>query len=332
MRSDRDGSAGAEAPPEATPKAVRAAKAPGSPGSAASGPASAAALLGARAVRELAAALGVNPTKTLGQNFVVDANTIRRIVARAGVGSDDVVLEIGPGLGSLTLALLAAARRVVAIELDPVLAAALPTTVERFAPELVDRLDVVTGDALRVDTLPGAAPPTLLVSNLPYNVAVPVLLRWLELLPSLRGAVVMVQLEVAQRLAAAPGTRVYGVPSAKLAWYGPARLAGTVPPTVFWPQPRVASGLVSWERGSSPSPAGAAEAPTWRERVFAVVDAAFAQRRKTLRTALAGLAGGPDAAADALRRAGVDPRMRGEQLDITALAAVAAALPPRVTP
>lgn len=350
MRSDRDRSAGADAPfadasVEATlPPVTRALDQRGRPsppcppdrpsptdppdppdplGRPESG------LLGARAVRELAADLGVAPTKQLGQNFVVDANTIRRIVARAGVDADDVVLEIGPGLGSLTLALLPVARRVVAVEVDPVLAAALPATVERFAPHVADRFEIVTGDALRVDVLPGdAGPPTILVANLPYNIAVPVLLRWIELAPTLRSALVMVQLEVAQRLTAAPGSRVYGVPSAKLAWYGSARLAGTVPPTVFWPQPRVGSGLVAWERRGAPP----ARVDVDRTAVFAVIDAAFAQRRKTLRTALAGLAGSPDAAEQALRRAGVDPGARGEQLDITALAAVAAALPPRVTP
>lgn len=347
MRSARDWSAGADAPfagasVEATlpaagvsdPPATGVSDPPATAGpasspSGASDPPAAGtpnlpdvSLLGARAVRELAAALGVAPTKQLGQNFVVDANTIRRIVARAGVGPDDVVLEIGPGLGSLTLALLAVARRVVAVEVDPVLARALPATVARYAPRLADRLEVVTGDALRVGALPGD-PPTLLVANLPYNIAVPVLLRWIELAPSLRAALVMAQLEVAQRLTAAPGSRVYGVPSAKLAWYGTARLAGTVPPTVFWPQPRVGSGLVAWERRPPPP-----ERPhVARDRVFEVVDAAFAQRRKTLRAALAGLAGGPDAAADALRRAGVDPGARGERLDITTLAAVAAALP-----
>lgn len=322
MRSDRDGSGGVECEPGGGASADVTECGEG------------AVLLGPKAVRALAASLGVAPTKSLGQNFVVDANTIRRVVARAGVRPTDVVLEVGPGLGSLTLALLPAARRVVALEVDPRLAAALPATVERFAPRLAERLEVVTADALRVESLPGD-PPTLLVANLPYNIAVPVLLRWLDLLPSLRAAVVMVQLEVAQRLVAAPGSRVYGAPSAKLAWYGPARLAGTVPPTVFWPQPRVGSGLVAWERGPAPSVAHAAVAggvPVAKDAVFAVVDAAFAQRRKTLRSALAGLAGGPDAAAEALRRAGVDPGARGEQLGIAALAAVAAALAPRVTP
>ncbi len=281
------------------------------------------ALLGGRAVRELADTLGVAPTKARGQNFVVDGNTIRRIVARAGLVPDDVVLEVGPGLGSLTLALLPAVRRVVALEIEPALADALPTTVDRYAPQLADRLQVVTGDALRVSDLPGE-PPTAFVANLPYNVAVPVMLRWLALLPSLRRGLVMVQLEVAQRLAAAPGSRVYGAPSVKLAWYGAARLVGTVSPTVFWPQPRVGSGLVAWEHRPAP------EVNVSREAVFAVVDAAFSQRRKTLRGALAGLAGGPEAAAQALQAAGVDPGSRGEQLDIVAYAAVAQALAHRV--
>jgi 16S rRNA (adenine1518-N6/adenine1519-N6)-dimethyltransferase len=289
------------------------------------------ALLGPRAVRELAAALGVNPTKGLGQNFVVDANTIRRILTLSGVGPDDVVLEVGPGLGSLTLGLVATAEQVVVVEIDPVLAAALPATVDRFAPAARDRLLVVTADALRVTELPGD-PPTQLVANLPYNVAVPVLLELIGRLPSLRAALVMVQLEVAQRLAAPPGSKVYGAPSAKLAWYGTARLAGTVPPTVFWPQPRVGSGLVAWRRHPEPPGGPAAGGGPEREAVFAVIDAAFAQRRKTLRAALAQLAGGVDAAAAALARAGVDPGSRGEQLDVGAFAAVAAALAPRVRP
>ena len=276
------------------------------------------ALLGAAAVRELASALGVRPTKTLGQNFVVDANTVRRIVRTAEVTADDVVVEVGPGLGSLTLGLLAAARRVVAVEIDPVLAGALPQTVADRAPTLADRLEVVRADALRVDVLPGE-PPTALVANLPYNVAVPVLLHLLQRFPTLDRGLVMVQAEVADRLAAEPGSRTYGVPSVKLRWYADVRRAGAVGRTVFWPEPRVESGLVAFHRRTPP--AGAAS----RAEVFAVVDAAFAQRRKTLRAALAGWAGSPAAAEAVLRAAGVDPSARGEALAVEDFARIAAA-------
>jgi len=275
-------------------------------------------LLGAGAVRELAARLGVRPTKTWGQNFVVDANTVRRIVRVAAVTTDDVVVEVGPGLGSLTLALLPASARVVAVEVDPVLAAALPETVRAHAPALADRLEVVTADALAVTDLPGA-PPTALVANLPYNVSVPVVLRFLERFTSIRRILVMVQLEVAERLAAGPGSKVYGVPSVKAAWFAQVRLAGQVSRSVFWPVPNVDSGLVALERRDPP----VTEAS--REEVFACIDAAFAQRRKTLRAALAGWAGSADEAERALRAVGIDPRTRGEQLDVAAFAALAQA-------
>ncbi len=274
------------------------------------------ALLGAAAVRELAARLGIRPTKAWGQNFVVDANTVRRIVRVAEVGPADSVVEVGPGLGSLTLALLPAAGHVTAVEIDPVLAAALPGTVTERAPGLAGRLTVVTADALALHTLPGP-PPTALVANLPYNVSVPVVLTLLQRFPSIERALVMVQLEVAERLAAAPGSRTYGVPSVKAAWYAGVRLAGTVPRGVFWPVPNVDSGLVSLVR-RDPPPTTAT-----REEVFACVDAAFAQRRKTLRAALASWAGSPARAEEILRAAGVDPRARGEQLDVAAFAAVA---------
>lgn len=277
-----------------------------------------AALLGAGEIRSLAERLGVRPTKQWGQNFVVDGNTVRRIVRVSGVDADDVVVEVGPGLGSLTLALLPAVRRVVAVEVDPVLAAALPATVAAHAPGLADRLEVVAADALGVTELPGPS-PTALVANLPYNISVPVVLSLLERFPSLRSVLVMVQLEVAERLAASPGSKVYGVPSVKAAWYADVRLAGTVPRSVFWPVPNVDSGLVSLVRRDPPvTSAGRAE-------VFRVVDAAFAQRRKTLRAALAGWAGSPAAAENALVAAGVDPRTRGEQLDVAAFARIAAA-------
>jgi 16S rRNA (adenine1518-N6/adenine1519-N6)-dimethyltransferase len=281
-------------------------------------------LLGPADVRTLAAALGIRPTKQLGQNFVIDANTVRRIVRTAEVRPDDVVLEVGPGLGSLTLALLGAARAVTAIEIDPVLAAALPATVAARFPAAAQRLTVLTADALRIDGLPGD-PPTALVANLPYNVAVPVLLHLLEHFPSIERTLVMVQSEVADRLAAGPGSRTYGVPSAKAAWYAEVRRAGAIGRTVFWPAPNVDSGLVALHRRAAPAvPVPGGPGPVSREQVFAVVDAAFAQRRKTLRAALAGWAGSPVASEAVLRAAGVDPRARGEALDIEAFARIAA--------
>ncbi|TYK49357.1 16S rRNA (adenine(1518)-N(6)/adenine(1519)-N(6))-dimethyltransferase RsmA [Actinomadura decatromicini] len=273
-------------------------------------------LLGPADVRELAARLGIRPTKTLGQNFVIDANTVRRIVRAASLDPGDVVVEVGPGLGSLTLALLPEARRVVAVEIDAALAAELPGTVAARAPDLAGRLEVVHADAMRVDGVPGPE-PTALVANLPYNVAVPVVLHLLAVLPSLRTALVMVQAEVADRMVASPGGRIYGVPSVKLAWYGEARRAGAVGRAVFWPAPNVDSGLVAFTR-REPPPTKAS-----RAEVFAVVDAAFAQRRKTLRAALAGWAGSPAAAEEAVRAAGVDPRARGEALDVAAFARIA---------
>jgi 16S rRNA (adenine1518-N6/adenine1519-N6)-dimethyltransferase len=275
-------------------------------------------LLGPTEIRELAARLGVQPSKRLGQNFVVDAGTVTRITALAGVGPQDVVLEVGPGFGSLTLPLLDAARRVIAIEVDPVLAAQLPLTVEQRAPGLAGRLDVVAADAARVASLPGE-PPTALVANLPYNVAVPVVLHLLATVTSLEHGLVMVQAEVADRMCAPPGSRVYGVPSAKLAWFGQARKAGSVSRGVFWPVPRVDSGLVSLIRDPP------READVGREAVFAVIDAAFSQRRKTLRSALAQWAGSPAAAQEVLMAAGVDSALRGEALGIAEFIRIAAA-------
>jgi 16S rRNA (adenine1518-N6/adenine1519-N6)-dimethyltransferase len=272
-------------------------------------------LLGPADIRTLAADLGLRPTKTLGQNFVIDANTVRRIVRDADVDAGDVVLEVGPGLGSLTLGLLPAASRVVAVEVDEVLARRLPATVAERAPDLADRLEIVRADALRVTGLPGP-PPTALVANLPYNVAVPVVLHLLSTFPSLRHGLVMVQAEVADRLTAGPGGKVYGVPSVKMAWYAQTRRAGNVGRAVFWPAPNVDSGLVSFTRRESPSGVPRAE-------VFAVIDAAFAQRRKTLRAALAGWAGSPAAAEETLRAADVDPRARGEALDVAAFTRIA---------
>jgi len=276
-------------------------------------------LLTAGDVRALAARLGLRPTKALGQNFVIDPNTVRRIVRTAGVRPDDVVVEVGPGLGSLTLGLLAVAQRVVAVEIDPLLAAELPATVAARLPDRADRFQVLVQDALRLTELPGP-PPTAFVANLPYNVAVPVLLRLLEQLPSLRTGLVMVQAEVADRLVAGPGSKTYGVPSVKAAWHADVRRAGSVGRTVFWPAPHVDSGLVAFTRREPPAGDRAA--------TFAVVDAAFAQRRKTLRAALSGWAGSPAEAERRLLAAGLDPGARGEQLDVAQFARLAGVASP----
>jgi 16S rRNA (adenine1518-N6/adenine1519-N6)-dimethyltransferase len=271
-------------------------------------------------VRELAGRLGVRPSKRLGQNFVVEPGTVRRIATLATLEPHDVVLEVGPGLGSLTLALLeAGAGQVVAVEIDPVLAAELPRTVAARAPRLADRVAVVAADALHIegDDLPAA--PAVLVANLPYNVAVPVLLHLLAVLPSLRRGLVMVQAEVADRMCAPPGSRVYGTPSVKLAWFAAARPAGPVPRSVFWPVPNVDSRLVAFTRRDPP------DTTATREEVFAVVDAAFRQRRKTLRAALSGWAGSPPEAERLLRAARIDPGTRGESLDVAQFARLAAA-------
>jgi 16S rRNA (adenine1518-N6/adenine1519-N6)-dimethyltransferase len=273
-------------------------------------------LLGPADVRSLAVSLGIRPTKQRGQNFVIDANTVRRIVRAAELRPDDVVVEVGPGLGSLTLALLDQVRRVVAIEVDPVLAAALPGTVAEHAPAQADRLEVIAADALRLTYVPGPA-PTALVANLPYNVSVPVLLHLMALLPTLRHGLVMVQSEVADRLTAGPGSRVYGVPSVKAAWFAEVRRAGAVGRNVFWPAPNVDSGLVAWRHRIPPA------VSVSRQQVFAVVDAAFAQRRKTLRSTLKAIAGSAAAAEAALGRAGVDPQARGEQLSVGDFARIA---------
>nr|WSX79107.1 16S rRNA (adenine(1518)-N(6)/adenine(1519)-N(6))-dimethyltransferase RsmA [Streptomyces sp. NBC_00899] len=274
------------------------------------------ALLGPADVRELAAALGVRPTKQRGQNFVIDANTVRRIVRTAGVRPDDTVVEVGPGLGSLTLALLEAAAHVTAIEIDDVLAAALPATVAARLPARAERFDLVHSDAMAVTELPGPQ-PTALVANLPYNVAVPVLLHMLATFPGIERTLVMVQSEVADRLAAGPGNKVYGVPSVKANWYADVKRAGAIGRSVFWPAPNVDSGLVALVRRDPPRTTAS------RQEVFAVVDAAFAQRRKTLRAALAGWAGSAAAAEAALVAAGVSPQARGEALTVEEFAAVA---------
>jgi len=279
-------------------------------------------LLGPAEVRELATRLGIRPTKQRGQNFVIDANTVRRIVREAGVAQDEVVVEVGPGLGSLTLALLEAGAEVTAIEVDPLLAQALPATIETYAPGHAGRLRVVPADALSVAEVPGP-PPQALVANLPYNVSVPVLLHLMALLPSLRHGLVMVQAEVADRLAARPGSKTYGVPSAKAAWFADVRRAGAIGRTVFWPAPNVDSGLVAWTRREPPTDR------VTRQQVFAVIDAAFAQRRKVLRGALRSLAGGSEEAEAALRSAGIDPLTRGEALGIDEFVAIAIALDER---
>ncbi|MFI0774707.1 16S rRNA (adenine(1518)-N(6)/adenine(1519)-N(6))-dimethyltransferase RsmA [Streptomyces sp. NPDC021212] len=275
------------------------------------------ALLGPADIRDLAARLGVRPTKQRGQNFVIDANTVRRIVRTAEVRPDDVVVEVGPGLGSLTLALLEAADRVTAVEIDAVLADALPGTVAARLPGRADRFALVHSDALHLTDLPGPA-PTALVANLPYNVAVPVLLHMLARFPTIERTLVMVQSEVADRLAAPPGSKVYGVPSVKAAWYAHVKRAGAIGRNVFWPAPNVDSGLVSLVRRAEPLPTTAS-----RDEVFRVVDAAFAQRRKTLRAALSGWAGSAAAAEAALIAAGVSPQARGESLTVEDFAAIA---------
>ena len=274
-------------------------------------------LLGPAEIRELAARLGVRPTKQWGQNFVFDKGTVRKIVRVAEVGPDDVVLEVGPGLGSLTLALLPEVRHVTAVEIDPTLAEQLPQTVRSRAPLLADRLSVLQTDALRVSELPDPQ-PTALVANLPYNVAVPVVLHLLATVPTLETVLVMVQLEVAERLAARPGGKIYGVPSVKAAWYAEVSGAGRVGRNVFWPAPNVDSGLVRMTRREPPTTTAT------RQEVFAVVDAAFAQRRKTLRAALSGWAGSGAHAEEILRAAGVDPQARGEVLGVEEFARIAA--------
>lgn len=278
-------------------------------------PGSEARLLGAAAIRELAEELGVHPAKRWGQNFVVDANTVRRIVRVAEVHSDTVVIEVGPGLGSLTLGLLETGARVLAVEIDETLADALPSTAAEYLPGSQERLTVVPGDAMQLTELPVA--PDAFVANLPYNVAVPVLLHLLAQFPSLASGLVMVQLEVAQRLAAPPGSRTYGIPSVKAAWFAEVTQQGRVSRSVFWPVPNVDSGLVQFRRRAQPATTAT------RDEVFACIDAAFAQRRKSLRSALARWAGGADAAEAALRSAGVDPSLRGERLDIVQFAAIA---------
>lgn len=272
-------------------------------------------LLGATEIRALAASLNATPTKKLGQNFVIDPNTVRRIVTQAHVSAKDVVVEIGPGLGSLTLALLPNVAKVLAVEIDPVLASALPSTVALHAPNLKDNLTVINADAMRITELPEN--PTHLVANLPYNVSVPVVLHFLETFPSLQEILVMVQAEVADRMAAGPGSKIYGVPSVKMAWYGEVTKAGSVGRNVFWPAPNVDSGLVRLVRMKREFE------PELRELTFTIVDAAFGQRRKTLRTALGSVLGAPQRVESILRDAGIDSGLRGEQLALRDFVAIA---------
>ena len=275
-------------------------------------------LLGAAQIRELAAQLDLKPSKSLGQNFVIDSNVCTKIVRTAGVTSDDIALEIGPGLGSLTLAMLDVAKSVIAVEIDPRLAQQLPMTVAQHF-EHPENLTVINKDALAVSELPVA--PTVLVANLPYNVSVPVLLHLLEKFPTLRTGVVMVQAEVADRLAAKPGRKEYGIPSVKAAWWADVKNVGTVSRSIFWPAPNVDSKLVGFTRRET---AGSEES---RAKVFTIIDAAFAQRRKMLRSALSSLYGSSSAAEAILIKAGIDPTLRGEALQVESFRKIAAVAP-----
>jgi 16S rRNA (adenine1518-N6/adenine1519-N6)-dimethyltransferase len=275
-------------------------------------------LLGAAQIRELAAQLDLKPSKSLGQNFVIDSNVCTKIVRTAGVTSEDIALEIGPGLGSLTLAMLEVAKAVIAVEIDPRLATQLPITVTAHFDH-PENLTVINMDALAVKELPVA--PTVLVANLPYNVSVPVLLHLLEKFPSIRTGVVMVQAEVADRLAAKPGGKEYGIPSVKAAWWADVKNVGTVSRSIFWPAPNVDSKLVGFTRRET---AGSEES---RAKVFTIIDAAFAQRRKMLRSALSSLYGSSSAAEAILMKAGIDPTLRGEALEIQSFCKIAAVAP-----
>jgi 16S rRNA (adenine1518-N6/adenine1519-N6)-dimethyltransferase len=275
-------------------------------------------LLGAAQIRELAAQLDLKPSKSLGQNFVIDSNVCTKIVRTAGVTSDDIALEIGPGLGSLTLAMLEIAKSVVAVEIDSRLAQQLPITVAQHF-EHPENLTVINKDALAVNELP--VEPTVLVANLPYNVSVPVLLHLLEKFPTLRTGVVMVQAEVADRLAAKPGGKEYGIPSVKAAWWADVKNVGTVSRSIFWPAPNVDSKLVGFTRRET---AGIEES---RAKVFTIIDAAFAQRRKMLRSALSSLYGSSSAAEAILIKAGIDPTLRGEALQVESFCKIAAVAP-----
>ncbi|RFA09844.1 16S rRNA (adenine(1518)-N(6)/adenine(1519)-N(6))-dimethyltransferase [Subtercola boreus] len=266
-----------------------------------------AALLGPAEIRDLAELLNLTPTKKLGQNFVIDGNSVRRIVRIAGVQPGETVVEVGPGLGSLTLGILEVGAEVIAVEIDKRLAEQLPLTVGLLQPDA--RLTVIRDDAMRIMSLPGA--PTRLVANLPYNVSVPVLLHFLEHFWSIQSGVVMVQAEVGHRIAADPGSKVYGSPSVKASWYGTWRTAGQVSRQVFWPVPNVDSVLVAFERSST-----SLASEELRLATFELVDAAFQQRRKMLRQSLSSVFGSSATAAQVIESAGQDPTARGEALTV----------------
>jgi 16S rRNA (adenine1518-N6/adenine1519-N6)-dimethyltransferase len=274
-------------------------------------------LLGAAQIRELAKRLDVTPTKKLGQNFVIDPNTVLRIANEAHLTNDDVVLEVGPGLGSLTLAMLDKVSKVIAVEVDPRLSTQLPQTISKFAPNFADRLIVINQDAMQLNELSVA--PTKLVANLPYNISVPVVLHLLQNFPTITEVLVMVQLEVAQRMAALPGSKIYGVPSVKIAWYGKCELAGNVGRNVFWPAPNVDSGLVRITRSTG------RRDEELRQKLFQIVDGAFGQRRKTLRSSLSNYFGSAAKVDEVLEKAGVESSLRGEQLDLEQFLAIAKA-------
>lgn len=275
-------------------------------------------LLGAAQIRELAAQLDLKPSKSLGQNFVIDSNVCSKIVRTAGVTPNDIALEIGPGLGSLTLAILDIAKEVIAVEIDSRLAQQLPITVAQYFDQ-PENLIVINQDALKITDLPRQ--PTVLVANLPYNVSVPVLLHLLQKFPTIRSGVVMVQAEVADRLAAKPGGKEYGIPSVKAAWWADVKNVGTVSRSIFWPAPNVDSKLVGFTRRPTPGD------EEMRVKVFTIIDNAFAQRRKMLRSALSGLYGSSSAAEQILIKAGIDPTLRGEALEIEGFCKIAAVAP-----
>lgn len=279
-------------------------------------------LLGASDIRSIASRAGISPAKKYGQNFVIDPGTVRKIAALAGTGPSSTVIEVGPGLGSLTLALLETGATVFAVEIDPKLAGLLPNTVETYMPQAAGRLHVIRSDALELGQSQISSAPTslMLVSNLPYNAATPIILTLLERFPGLSSFVVMVQKEVAERLAAQPGSKVYGVPSVKLAWYGTTQFAGVIGRNVFWPAPHIDSALVEFHRHTDPQPAERSKNHALKNRTFQLIDKAFGQRRKTLRSALKGTIGD-----NAYRQAGIDASRRGETLTIEEFAALARA-------
>jgi 16S rRNA (adenine1518-N6/adenine1519-N6)-dimethyltransferase len=273
--------------------------------------------LGATEIREIAKLLDLHPAKSLGQNFVIDGNTCRKIVRLADINNKDIVLEIGPGLGSLTIALLPLASEVIAVEIDRRLATQLTETMQNKIPNYADKLRIINEDAQLINTLPQS--PTALVANLPYNISVPVILHFLEKFPSINKGLVMVQAEVAQRLAAKPGNKIYGTPSVKAKWWADMSIAGNVSREVFWPVPNVDSLLVAFKRGESPGD------EALRVQTFTVIEAAFSQRRKMLRSALSVWAGGSSAAIEILEKAGVAQTSRAEELELKEFIAIAQA-------